>query len=92
MSDPIIAEYRRAIDRVAHDSDAALDLAIGLTQYLELYAPGGRRGPTCDFDPGSGRCGARATARWTDGATDEDHYTCATHEEQAEPYYQRQEI
>jgi hypothetical protein len=37
-------------------------------------------------------CGQPATARWIDGATDETHYTCAAHEEQAEGYYERRPL
>jgi hypothetical protein len=31
------AEYERAIARVSADPDAAMELAIGLKQYRELY-------------------------------------------------------
>jgi hypothetical protein len=52
------------------------------------------RAPRCEIviDPTTAPCGLPATARWTDGATDEQHYTCAAHEHLAEGHYERREV
>jgi hypothetical protein len=50
--------------------------------------------PGCEFvaEDAAEPCGQPATARWVDGATDEEHYTCAAHEAQAEPHYERRAL
>jgi hypothetical protein len=48
--------------------------------------------PTCEFVVGPDfhtltACGQPASARATDGATDEEHYVCAEHEAEVEGFY-----
>jgi hypothetical protein len=73
------------VEYVDHDALEGLRAALRTRAVLR---------PGCGYVPEDATvpCGQPATARWIDGATGEEHYTCAAHEEQAEPFYERRTL